>query len=169
MPARDPGQLEVRDIDAGEQENKHSGTHQDQYKLASSSRRILRQTHDPDAVAAVSIRELLREAARYGLQIGRSMGSGGLLLEPSQHPQIVVCAILARGRTQIERSPNLGAGGKVDVGTGHPDDREPVAVQQQVLSDNTRIAAQMSLPEAVTDDDDWSGSMLKIDGTDLPP
>src|SRR6266700_5560461 len=67
---------------------------------------------------------------------------------------------------QIERGPNLCPGWKIKFWRGNSSEGELLAVQEQLLADNSRIGSQVLLPEAVLNDNDRRRPRLKICATD---
>src|SRR5882724_5862032 len=67
---------------------------------------------------------------------------------------------------QIERGPNLCPGWKIKFWRGNSGHCELLAVQEQLLADNSSIRSQVLLPEAVLDDNDRCCPLLKVGATD---
>ena len=60
------------------------------------------------------------------------------------------CRGRPRSARQVERSPDFRSGREINIGRRNADHGERLAIQEQLLADETGIGAQVLLPESVS-------------------
>src|ERR1700730_13626522 len=103
-------------------------------------------------MSGVALGKLLAEACRNRPKIRMSLRYGRAILQASEHGQRMTVPIFFGGSIQVERSPNLGSGGEIKISRRNANHAEFLAIQKQLLADETGIGAEILLPESVTDD-----------------
>ena len=173
LPAAvDPGEQEVRQVDAGDRQDARHRSRQDEEGRPEASPQRIVERRDPGAERAAVVDrllELLADDAQVGLRL---VGRDARLEAPDAEERVAPPRRLRRNRKRRDQV-NLVAGreDRVEVEglPHHADDRHGGVVQRQRAADDRRVAVEAALPERVAEDGDRRAVEPALLGGEVAP
>ncbi len=141
---------QVGDVGAGQKENKKDAClEHPQGRADILDERVLKRNHD--GLPILEARVLLRKARADRVHVLLGGGKRYARLEPRHHAEITV---KPGAPTQFLGGPGherVGGNGRPHVRRQHSDALIDLVIHRQAASDNVRVAAELPLPETISD------------------
>ena len=157
-PGRRAEQEHDRHVDARDDQDRCRRGHEQPERRTHVPELHLAERRQPDAPAfirGVGLRQLSLQLPGHAVEIGLRLGKGYAWSETRQQEERTIAAVGCTLRREIERLPDRGAPLRIGEPGGHDaDDGVLHAVDPYGAADHLRRAAQVPLPEVVTDQHD---------------
>ena len=151
-------QQQVGDVGAGDQQHGADGAQDEEQRRPHLARQLLRQRFGDDdrfrrlvGIARGLAPALEAEVVAEPRHLAPGVVDAASLAQAAQHR--VAPAVGARG-VGPEWDPQLGPAREVEAGRHHTHDGEGIAVENERLADDLRVAAEAALPQAVAQQGD---------------
>ncbi len=167
LPVGGPGQQEVGDVGAGDQEDEGDRPEQQHQRRPQLAHDRVEERLEGHALLRVRVRVALGEALREGLHLGAGAGDVHSRLQPADHvdPRVVAPLRLAPDpvlETEERREDVGGLPAPVEIPRHDADHREALPAQDEGAAEDAGVAAESPLPESLAQEDDAVGARLLL-------